>query len=146
MGLGTLSSKAMRQINISGYVKRDRLANKCYNELINRELNLIKAILTNYVYANKSDIKTCIENLELGFSYTDPFVGSLDDNSQEISQLRGANAMSIHTAVEVNYYVEDKEAEENRIWEEIARLENIKAEATAKAAKSKENNTPKTDE
>ena len=146
MGLGTLSSKAMRQINISGYVKRDRLANKCYNELINRELNLIKAILTNYVYANKSDIKTCIENLELGFSYTDPFVGSLDDNSQEISQLRGANAMSIHTAVEVNYYVEDKEAEENRIWEEIAKLENIKAEATAKAAKSKEDNTPKTDE
>ena len=99
-----------------------------------------------YVYANKNDIKTCIEKLELGFSYTDPFVGSLDDNSQEISQLRGANAMSIHTAVEVNYYVEDKEAEENRIWEEIARLENIKAEATAKAAKSKENNTPKTDE
>ena len=78
----------------------------------------------------------------MGFSYTDPFVGSLDDNSQEISQLRGANAMSIHTAVEVNYYVEDKEAEEKRIWDELSRLENIKAEAAAKAAKSKEQTEP----
>lgn len=139
MGMGSLSSKAMRQQNMSGYVKRDRLANKHYNELIHRELNLITAILVNQVYADKSEIAKGIKALDLGFSYTDPFVGSLDDNSNEISLLRGAHAMSIHTAVQANYYVEDKDAEEMRIWDDIKRMETIKAEATAKA--SQQNNT-----
>lgn len=144
MGLGTLSSKAMRQTNISGYVKRDRLANKHYNELIHREINLVKAILCNYEHLDNSEIAEGIRRMDIDFSYTDPFVGSLDDNSSEISTLRGAHAMSIHTAVEANYYVEDKEAEETRIWDEIARMENIKAEAAAKANNkysTKEQNT-----
>lgn len=132
MGMGSLSSTAMRQQNMSAYVKRDRLANKHYNELINRDLNLIIAILTNHVYADDSDIANGLKQLELGFSYTDPFVGSLNDNSNEISLLRGAHAMSIHTAVQANYYVEDKDAEEVRIWDDITRMEMIKAEATAK--------------
>ena len=133
MGMGSLSSTAMRQQNMSAYVKRDRLANKHYNELINRDLNLIIAILTNHVYADDSDIANGLKQLELGFSYTDPFVGSLNDNSNEISLLRGAHAMSIHTAVQANYYVEDKDAEEVRIWDDITRMAMIEADANAKA-------------
>ena len=132
MGMGSLSSTAMRQQNMSAYVKRDRLANKHYNELVNRELNLIRSILINHEYADNSEIANGLKQLELGFSYTDPFVGSLNDNSKEISLLRGAHAMSIHTAVQANYYVEDKDAEEVRIWDDITRMEMIKAEATAK--------------
>jgi hypothetical protein len=136
MGLGTLSAKAMRQINISGYVKRNRLAIKIYNELIRREINLIVAILCNYEYLDNTKIQNGLKRLKIGFSFTDPFVGSLDDNSTEISTFVGASAMSIHSAVAANPYVEDKEAEEERIWKEIERRAMIEAKAKADAAKA----------
>lgn len=145
MGLGTPSSKALRQSNIAGYVKRDRLANKYYNELIRREINLIIAMLCKYEYVDNSEIAKGFQMLDINFSYTDPFVGSLDDNSQEIAQLRGANAMSIHTAVETNYYVKDKEAEEKRIWEEIERKAMIEAKAAVVAQPKEENINNKTE-
>lgn len=127
MGLGTLSAKAMRQINISGYVKRNKLAIKVYNELIRRELNLLKTIMLNYEYLGDSDIQGGLSKLKINFSFTDPFVGSLDDNSTEISTFVGASAMSIQSAVEANPYIEDKEAEVKRIWEEIEKKAMIEA-------------------
>lgn len=142
MGLGTLSAKAMRQINISGYVKRNKLAIKVYNKLIRREINLNKAILMNYVYLDNSEMRKGLERTIVNYSYTDPFVGSLDDNSTEISTFVGANAMSIHSAVAANPYIEDKEAEEKLIWEEIERKAMIEAKAAA-ASQPKEEKTEK---
>ena len=136
MGLGTLSAKAMRQINISGYVKRNKLAIKVYNELIRREINLVKnGILMNYVYLDDNDMREGMKKLKVNFSYTDPFVGSLDDNSTEVSTFVGANAMSIRSAVAANPYVEDKEAEEKQIWEEIERKAMIEAKVAASQQK-----------
>jgi hypothetical protein len=133
-GLGTLSSKAMRQINISGYVKRNRLAIKVYNELIRREINLVVAILCNYEYLGDSTVQDGLKKMKIKFSYQDPFVGGLDDNSTEIATFVGANAMSIHSAVMANPYIEDKEAEEERIWQEIERKAMIDAKVAAASA------------
>jgi hypothetical protein len=145
-GLGTLSSKAMRQINISGYVKRNRLAIKVYNELIRREINLVIAILCNYEYIDNSDIRDGLQKLKIKFSYQDPFVGGLDDNSTEIATFVGANAMSIHSAVMANPYIEDKEAEEERIWQEIERKAMIDAKVAAASSNKKKDGSEVTKE
>lgn len=145
-GLGTLSSKAMRQINISGYVKRNRLAIKVYNELIRREINLVVAILCNYEYLGDSTVREGLQKLKIKFSYQDPFVGGLDDNSTEIATFVGANAMSIHSAVMANPYIEDKEAEEERIWQEIERKAMIDAKVSSASANQKKESSEVTKE
>jgi hypothetical protein len=145
-GLGTLSSKAMRQINISGYVKRNRLAIKVYNELIRREINLVVAILCNYEYLGDSTVQEGLKKLKIKFSYQDPFVGGLDDNSTEIATFVGANAMSIHSAVMANPYIEDKEAEEERIWQEIERKAMIDAKVASASANQKKESSEVTKE
>lgn len=133
MGLGTLSGEAMRRVNISGYVKRTQLAVGVYNELIQREINLIKAIMIKYSYIDNPAAIEAIKRLKVKFKYVDPFVGGIDDNSTEIATLMGAGAMSIHAAVEANRNVEDKQAEEERIWAELERKAKIEASAAAKA-------------
>jgi hypothetical protein len=85
--------------------------------------------------------------MKIKFSYQDPFVGGLDDNSTEIATFVGANAMSIHSAVMANPYIEDKEAEEERIWQEIERKAMIDAKvAAASAANSKKESSEVTKE
>ena len=134
MGLGTLSGEAMRRANLPGYVKRTQFAVGVYNELIRRELNLYKDILCNYVYLADSAKCERIRRMKINFAYTDPFVGGIEDNSEEIAVLVGAGAMSIHAAVAANRYIEDKAAEEERIWEERERMAIIEAKAKAAAA------------
>lgn len=131
MGLGTLSGEAMRRANLPGYVKRANFAVRVYNELIRREINLIISILCNYVYLGQSAIIDGLKKLIIDFQYTDPFVGGIDDNSTEIATLVGAGAMSIRAAVDANRYIEDKETEYQRIWEEKERMAIIQAKANA---------------
>jgi hypothetical protein len=113
---------------------------KVYNELIRREINLIIAILCNYEYLDNSDVVDGLKRLKINFSYTDPFVGGIEDNSTEIATLMGAGAMSVHAAVMANRHIEDKAAEEERIWQEYERREMIKAKATLLAQKEVESN------
>lgn len=140
MGLGTLSGEAMRRMNLPGYVKRTNFAVRIYNELIRREINLVISILCNYVYADNSDVCNGLKRLKIEFQYTDPFIGGIEDDSNEIATLVGAGAMSIRAAVDANRHIEDKDAEYERIWEEMERIETIKAKAKLAAEKSAQNN------
>lgn len=133
MGLGTLSGEAMRRINLPGYVKRTKFAVGVYNELIRREINLLIEIACQYRFADDADIVAGLRKLKIKFAYTDPFIGGIEDNSTEIATLVGAGVMSIHAAVRNNRHVEDKQAEEDRIWEEIKRKAEIEAMAKVKA-------------
>lgn len=139
MGLGTLSGEAMRRANLPGYVKRTQFAVGSYNELIRRELNLARDILCNYKYLDDSTMTAKLRKMKINFAYTDPFIGGIEDNSQQIAQLVEAGAMSIHAAVAANRYIEDKAAEEERIWEERERLAIIEAKAKAAAASTTSN-------
>lgn len=121
MGLGTLSGEAMRRITLPGYIKRAIRA-EIYSPLIRREINLIKTILCSYVHADDYDLCKKIKEMKIKFSYRDPFIGGIDDNSEEIATLMGAGAMSIETAVNMNRFVQDKDAEIERIMQEKARL------------------------
>lgn len=139
MGLGTLSGEAMRRANLPGYVKRTQLAGT-YNELIRRELNLVREVLCRYKYLDNSEMVNKLRAMKLKFAYTDPFIGGIEDNSTEIATLVGAGAMSIHAAVACNRYIEDKQAEEDRIWEEMERKAIIAEKAKAMAAASTNTN------
>ena len=134
MGLGTLSGEAMRRANLPGYVKRTQFAVGTYNKMIRRELNLIRDIMCNYVYLDDAETAEKLRKMKIKFDYTDPFIGGIEDNSTEIATLVGAGAMSIHAAVSANRYIKDKQAEEDRIWEEYERKAMIEAKAKAAAA------------
>lgn len=135
MGLGTLSGEAMRRVNITGYVKRTEFSG-VYNELIRRELNLIITVLCQYKYLGDHKMVENLKRMKLTFAYTDPFAGGIEDNSDKIALLVEAGAMSVHAAVQANRYIEDKQAEEERIWEERERMAIIEAKAKAIASKS----------
>lgn len=141
MGLGTLSGEAMRRANLPGYVKRTKLAVSTYNRLIKRELHLIVHIMCSYSYLDDSEMVKMLKRMKLKFSYVDPFIGGIEDNSTEVATLMGAGAMSIHAAVKVNRHIEDKEAEEERIWQDKERMAKIEAEAAAKANANTNTNT-----
>lgn len=136
-GLGTLSGEAMRRIYVPGYIKRTKFAVKIYNEMIRREINLIKAILINYVYLTDSALREKIARLKIRFDYTDPFVGGIEDNTEQIQLLVAQGAMSIRAAVDNNRFVTDKDAEYERIWQEYER----KAMIDAKVAKMSQTTT-----
>lgn len=135
----------MRRANLPGYVKRTQLAGT-YNELIRRELNLNRDILCNYVYLDDSTMRGKLRKMKIKFAYTDPFIGGIEDNSKGISLLVKAGAMSIHAAVLANRYIEDKQAEEDRIWKERERMALIEAKAKAAAAAVETEEEPKGDE
>lgn len=134
MGLGTLSGEAMRRVNLSGYVKRTKFSVKTYSEMIRRELNLIQTILCKCVYIDNTEVADGISRLELEYQYVDPFIGGIEDNSTEIATLMGAGMMSIHSAIAANRNVDDKYAEEERVWDDIKRKAEIEA-AASEAAK-----------
>jgi hypothetical protein len=54
--------------------------------------------------------------------------------------------MSIHSAVMANPYIEDKEAEEERIWQEIERKAMIDAKVAAASANQKKDSSEITKE
>lgn len=133
MGLGTLSGEAMRRANLPGYVKRTRLAVNTYNRLIKRDLNLCVHIMTSYYSLANSELVDKLKKMKLKFSYTDPFIGGIEDNSTEVATYMGAGAMSVHAAVAANRHVEDKAAEEERIWKDKERQALIEAKAALAA-------------
>lgn len=145
MGLGTLSGEAMRRIYVPGYIKRVKFAVKIYNEMIRRELNLIKAILINYRYSGNSKMSSDIQELILHFAYTDPFIGGIEDNTEQIESLTAQKVMSKYAAVQANRFVTDKEAEYERLWEEEERMLRLQAKVQAEIA-AQQVKTNKTEE
>ncbi|MCM1443598.1 MAG: phage portal protein [Muribaculum sp.] len=138
MGLGTLSGEAMRRMALPGYMKRSNRA-EIYNELFNREIHLIISILCNIIYIDNEDICNGLRRLKIKFSYQDPFIGGLEDNSTEIATLVGCGAMSIRSAVEMNRNVQDKELEMDRIWEEKEREMRLQAQITKEMSNDLDN-------
>lgn len=113
-GMGSLSGEALRRANILGYIKRQNRMD-IYMELIARERNLILAIMEQYHYP---EYRKELRDIKIDFDFQDPFIGGLEDNSEEINRLMTAGAMSLETAVEMNRNVSNKIAEIERIKQE----------------------------
>ena len=112
-GLGAISGAAISKANILGYLKRQNRM-EIYDELFERDCNLIKAILGEVLYPK---LKAKINRMKLHHVYQDPAIG-IDDNSEEISRWRDIGGISIETMVQANRNVHNKELEVERIKRE----------------------------
>jgi hypothetical protein len=68
-GLGTLSGEALRRALISGYIRRS-LNIDTYQELVDREKNLVLAIMMNVTHI---ELREALGNLKIGFEFSEPF-------------------------------------------------------------------------
>jgi hypothetical protein len=120
-GLGAISGEAITKANILGYIKR--LKNmEVYNELFQRDANLIKAIMANVLYP---ELRKEIMSMNLHHIYQDPANG-ISDNSEEI-QRWAEIGMSDEAIVEANRNITNKKLE-------LARLRAKRAEQERKNA------------
>lgn len=120
-GLGAISGEAITKANILGYIKR--LKNmEVYNELFQRDANLIKAIMANVLYP---ELRKEIMSMNLHHIYQDPANG-ISDNSEEI-QRWAEIGMSDEAIVEANRNITNKKLE-------LARLRAKRAEQERKDA------------
>lgn len=137
-GLGTLSGVAIRNAMILGYIKRaNRL--EIYEELITRYLHLTLAILA-LVHPDK---KTLIDNLKIGFEFSDPFPEDASKNWSGIVNLYAGGVCSLETAVMMLALTDAPEEEIEKIklaafekqeTSEIIAAGNAEAQAAQKAA------------
>lgn len=127
-GLGAISGEAITKANILGYIKR--LKNmEVYDELFQRDANLIKAIMANVLFP---ELRKSIMKMVLHHIYQDPANG-ISDNSEEIARWAEIG-MSDEAIVEANRNVTNKRLE-------LERLKRKREEQEKKAEKLDENNT-----
>ena len=123
-GLGAISGEAESKANVLGHIKKNN-RRMIYDEVFERDKNLMMAICTNILYPEK---KAAFAKMSVNFSYQDPFMGVMDDNSEEIVRWRDAGVMSVEACVEANRNIKNKELEVERLKKE--------AEEAAKAAQT----------
>lgn len=108
-GLGAISGEAITKANILGYIKR--LKNmEIYDELFERETNLLIAIMANVMYPQ---LRNYINAMVLNHVYQDPANG-ISDNSEEIARWAEIG-MSDEAIVEANRNVHNKKLELERL-------------------------------
>jgi hypothetical protein len=109
-GMGTLSGAAIRNSMILGYIKRARNI-ETYSELVEREKNLIIAIL-KYMHPEKAKE---FDELEIGFEFAEPFPDDVDTRWQRISNLYSTGLVSLETAVAMLSLTDNNEDEIDRL-------------------------------
>ena len=113
-GMGTLSGEAMRRAMALGYMKRDNLK-ETYDELIDREKNLILAIMRNVTHIELSGE---LSRLELSHEFAEPFSEDKGTRISNITTLYRAGLMSLDTAIETLAFTDKTDEEIQRILKE----------------------------
>lgn len=137
-GFGSVSGAAIKNAMILGFLKADN-RKEIYSELIDRDKNLIKAILS-YMHP---EMAKKIEELEITFDYTEPFA---EDNQSEktfVLQAYSAGLVTLETAVGLLALTENAENEIAAIKEQAAQKQQQELaakmqEAALKTASSKQ--------
>ena len=94
-GMGTLSGEALKRALILGFMKRDNRM-EIYEELFDREKNLILAIMKNITHIS---LRKQIEDLNIKLEFSEPFH---EDEQQKINAITTAftsGVLSLETAV-----------------------------------------------
>ena len=113
-GMGTLSGEAMRRAMALGYMKRDNLK-ETYDELVDREKNLILAIMRNVTHIELSGE---LSRLELSHEFAEPFSEDKGTRINNITTLYRAGLMSLDTAIEMLAFTDKTDEEIQRILKE----------------------------
>ena len=113
-GLGTLSGEAMRRAMALGYMKRDNLK-ETYDELVDREKNLILAIMMNVTHI---EMREELSRLIVEHEFAEPFAEDKDKNINTVATLYDSGLVSLPTAVEMLSLTDKPEEEIRRILDE----------------------------
>lgn len=113
-GLGTLSGEAMRRAMALGYMKRDNLK-EIYDELVDREKNLILAIMMNVTHI---EMREELSRLVVEHEFSEPFLEDKDKNINTVATLYDSGLVSLPTAVEMLSLTDKPEEEIRRILDE----------------------------
>ena len=112
--MGTLSGEAMRRAMALGYMKRDNLK-ETYDELVDREKNLILAIMRNVTHIELSGE---LSRLELSHEFAEPFAEDKGTRINNITTLYRAGLISLDTAIEMLAFTDKTDEEIQRILKE----------------------------
>ena len=113
-GLGTLSGEALKRAMIHGYIKRDN-RKEIYEELIDREKNLILSIMKNITHIEMRDQ---LDKLNIKFEFSEPFNEDEEKRWEAIGKAVTDGIISLETAVELLSIVDDPKEELIRIKRE----------------------------
>ena len=130
-GMGTLSGEAMRRAMALGYMKRDNLK-ETYEELVDREKNLILAIMQNVTHIELSGE---LSRLELSHEFAEPFSEDKGTRINNITTLYRAGLMSLETAIEMLAFNDKTDEEIQRILKEKEEAQKQAQQAAQQAAK-----------
>ena len=111
-GLGNLSGRAIERVMTVGLIKRNRNI-EIYDELIDREKNLIFAIITKVFNQSLN-----FDSVSIKHEFASPF--EEQQSRTDIIQAQGAGLLSTETAVKLLGLVNDSSAEVQRIADEKA--------------------------
>jgi hypothetical protein len=110
-GMGTLSGEALRRALILGFMKRDNHL-ETYDTLIDREKNLILAIMANVTHIALRDQ---IAQLEISHEFAEPFGEDASAKTTETGRAYVDGICSLETAVRRIGFVGDVDEEVARI-------------------------------
>lgn len=113
-GLGTLSGEALRRALALGYMKRDNLK-ETYDELVDREKNLILAIMRNVTHIGMAG---GLSRLKVKHVFAEPFAEDKEKRVEAVTSLYRAGLMSLRTAVGMLAFTGKPEEELKRILSE----------------------------
>jgi hypothetical protein len=94
-GLGTLSGEALRRALVLGYIKRN-LNIDTYKELVDREKNLILAIMTKVTHI---ELRNSLKNLKIDFEFSEPFDEDARSRWASVGHAYTDGIISLETAV-----------------------------------------------
>lgn len=115
-GLGTLSGEALKRAMVLGYMKRDNLK-ETYDEMVDREKNLIIAIMRNVMNIPLSEE---LSRLEIEHEFSEPFAEDKETQREQIATLYEKGLISLDTAIKMLAIVDKPEEEKRKIEEEKA--------------------------
>ncbi|PSR54170.1 hypothetical protein AHMF7605_11875 [Adhaeribacter arboris] len=112
--IGTTSGKAMELLFFQALLKAMR-KHELFEEMIDREINIIKAFITTFVDTNPT-IAQQAKNLKVGIEFGNPLPDSFEDVLNMLNLATGGKAiMSQKTAVSQNPLVKDADTEYSQL-------------------------------
>lgn len=121
VGLGTLSGDAIKRAMVLGYIKRDN-RKEIYDELVDREKNLILAIMMNVTHIKMRDK---LATLKIEHEFSEPFSEDVAARWKSIGQAYNDGILSLEEAVNLMGVADNPQEEIDRLKTALGRSESI---------------------
>jgi len=110
-GTGDLSGEALKRAMILGYMKRDNSL-EIYDPLVDREINLILAIMANVTHTT---LAATLKEISISHTFAEPFDEDTTAMYSNVCKLYDSGLLSLEEAVQTIGLTKDNAAEVDRI-------------------------------